>query len=216
MPEDGRTAGGPIAEKMGGLALDRARLQKFMSAMKQLDGKDLLIWTVAHGAAPTLKGIKPSNLISFSRKGRDLYGLWEEYKQQVSEYLGLRYYELRRTGDQQLVLFYRCDLLGELLREEKTSAFLSALGYSGSMTLDESLQRLRERFEGKCPHEIGIFLGIPVEDVNGFMKHKGEGCLLCGYWKVYHDPESARSRFKAFDRARANVMETVALSLGLN
>ena len=52
------------------------------------------------------------------------------------------------------------------------------------------------------PHEIGLFLGYPLEDVIGFCRHKGEGCKLCGYWKVYGDVESARKSFALFDRCR--------------
>ena len=35
------------------------------------------------------------------------------------------------------------------------------------------------------PHEIGVFLGYPPEDVKAFIKQNGKGAVLCGYWKVY-------------------------------
>lgn len=57
------------------------------------------------------------------------------------------------------------------------------------------LRHLRRRLlwrEG-FPHEIGLFLGYPPEDVQGFLADPGGGrCKLCGHWKVYHDVEGAR------------------------
>ena len=35
------------------------------------------------------------------------------------------------------------------------------------------------------PHEMGLLLGYPVEDVTGFMVHGGKNSLYSGYWKVY-------------------------------
>ena len=37
------------------------------------------------------------------------------------------------------------------------------------------------------PHEIGVFLGYPLDDVKGFIKNEGKKYLMIGYWKVYSD-----------------------------
>ena len=34
------------------------------------------------------------------------------------------------------------------------------------------------------PHELGLLLGYPVEDVLGFIRNEGRNYLYCGYWKV--------------------------------
>ena len=52
------------------------------------------------------------------------------------------------------------------------------------------------------PHEIGIFLGYPAEDVRGFVENGGCNYKLCGCWKVYGSVESARRKFAAYDRCR--------------
>ena len=49
------------------------------------------------------------------------------------------------------------------------------------------------------PHEIGIFLGYPLEDVVGFIENRGWNYTCCGYWKAYGDPAAAQ---KCFDRYR--------------
>lgn len=40
-------------------------------------------------------------------------------------------------------------------------------------------QRYME-YKEDFPHEMGLLLGYPVEDVKGFMKHKGENSLCIG------------------------------------
>ena len=62
------------------------------------------------------------------------------------------------------------------------------------------LARLIERIqvENEFPHEVGLFLGYPPADVEGFM-YQREKYKLCGLWKVYDDVEGAQ---KQFDRLR--------------
>ena len=52
---------------------------------------------------------------------------------------------------------------------------------------------------GDFPHEVGLFLGYPVEDVIGFIENKGKNCLCCGCWKCYSNACAAQ---KAFDKFR--------------
>ena len=53
------------------------------------------------------------------------------------------------------------------------------------------------------PHEIGIFLGYPLDDVEGFIKNKGQNFLLNGYWKVYSNKEEKEKIFKAYKKSKA-------------
>ena len=52
------------------------------------------------------------------------------------------------------------------------------------------------------PHEIGIFLGYPVEDVRGFIENEGQKYLMIGYWKVYKNLSRAKMIFNEYDRAK--------------
>ena len=76
------------------------------------------------------------------------------------------------------------------------------------MDLARMLDRLAERvgsFEKRglgFPHEIGVFLGYPPEDVKGFIENEGQKYLMIGYWKVYSDLARARMIFKEYDRAK--------------
>ena len=52
------------------------------------------------------------------------------------------------------------------------------------------------------PHEIGLFLGYPPEDVEGFMEYGGRNYKLNGYWKVYSDEYRARTLFERYTKCR--------------
>lgn len=48
------------------------------------------------------------------------------------------------------------------------------------------------------PHEIGIFLGYPLEDVKGFIENSGRHFKICGQWKVYSDTKRAEKLFAKY------------------
>lgn len=104
-----------------------------------------------------------------------------------------------------LLFVYRPASLKNSLSAPQAAAILRGFGYDTGQGLDGMLAALRGRFAGACgfPHEIGLFLDYPPKDVQAFIETGGEGCKLCGYWKVYHDVEAARERFACFDACRA-------------
>lgn len=68
------------------------------------------------------------------------------------------------------------------------------------MMLDDLQMRMIQTAD--FPHEIGLFLGYPVEDVLGFLENKGKNYSYCGHWKVYSDVERAKKLFAQYDRCR--------------
>ena len=60
------------------------------------------------------------------------------------------------------------------------------------------MKRMREQDE--FPHEIGLFLGYPPEDVRGFIENGARGCKCVGCWKVYGDAETARETFAKYKK----------------
>ena len=68
------------------------------------------------------------------------------------------------------------------------------------------MMRLQSSLE--FPHEIGIFLGYPPADVDGFM-HRKEDCRISGLWKVYDDIREAEQRIcplQALHRSLSQVL----------
>ena len=72
----------------------------------------------------------------------------------------------------------------------------------GRQPLDVLLRNLKRRIamSKDFPHEIGLFLGYPIEDVVGFIRYAGKGCKLSGLWKVYGDAEAASRLFDRLSR----------------
>jgi hypothetical protein len=87
--------------------------------------------------------------------------------------------------------------------------FLYKYGYGRGASQIEHLDHLKRRFKGGCPHEIGVFLGIPLDDVKGFIENAGEDYLMCGYWKVYNNVRRAEAYFKIYDRARIEAISSL-------
>ena len=63
------------------------------------------------------------------------------------------------------------------------------------------LLRNSEMCEMPFPHELGLLLGYPAEDVRGFMGIGYKKCLYTGYWKVYEKAEEKIALFSEYDRA---------------
>ncbi|TCT15425.1 uncharacterized protein DUF3793 [Natranaerovirga pectinivora] len=183
---------------------------KYYTLLKNLEGKEFLSSLIAYNAAPTIEDEKPSSLISFNASKKNLLTLWQKYKFQVCDELGLNFYEIKGDHNKKLVLFFKEDFLEEHLYKRDSLKFLKNIGYKEKMSLIEMLNILRNRFEVEsCPHEVGIFLGIPIEDVEAFIENKGEGYLFYKYWKVYHNPEEASEIFNRYDNSKEVIINFI-------
>ncbi|KPU43121.1 hypothetical protein OXPF_33710 [Oxobacter pfennigii] len=187
--------------------MDRELRLKFSKALSSMEGKNYIHSIIAYNAAATIEGFKPSSLMTFTSRGKDAAALWKLYGQGVCTDFSLDYFELKNEDDQIIVLFYRKKMLERHMSKKSNQPFMQRMGYGTAVDLEQKLQKLKQRFETLCPHEIGIFLGIPVEDVEGFISHKGKNCLICRYWKVYGDIKRAEVLFKIYDKARINMAE---------
>ena len=191
--------------------------QKCNEYINTLNDYDYLLAKIACRTAPTLLNMKPSSLISLTNNSRNVLHIWEKYKCKISYTLKLDYFELKKSSERILILFYREQELLRYIEKEENKEFLKKMGYGDGINLKQKLYLLKKRFEENCPHEIGIILGFPINDVMAFIEHKGAGCLLCGYWKVYHNPEQALRVFRNYDLARKIVFKSITkLNRGLH
>ena len=155
--------------------------------------------TLAVHSAPTLLGIKCANLISVAMDEGELLSYQHEFESRS----GLKMCVLCKCRERQLLYVYQETLLAMQLSQPEIQAFLTQYGYTENTDLQQMLQHLASRMGcGSFPHEIGIFLGYPLADVQGFIANQGKNCLLCGCWKVYSNPESAQRTFANYDRCR--------------
>ncbi|HWR62600.1 MAG TPA: DUF3793 family protein [Clostridia bacterium] len=190
-------------------------LLEFARTVESLEDKEYLVSTIAYSAAPTVEGKKPSTIVNLSKNRRNLFQLWQKHKADVTHGLGVSFFELRQNEEGILVLIYKPDLLEKYLLRKSSTSFLSSYGYHRGMSLEEHLEQLKLRYRRGCPHELGIFLGYPVKDVIGFIENRGKDCLLCRYWKVYHNPRRAMCVFDAYDKAKIKVAYAILDAYGI-
>ena len=97
---------------------------------------------------------------------------------------------------------YLFTLLVTLASTVFVSLLLAVLALAGG--LEAMLDHLASRMAGSggFPHEVGLFLGYPAEDVEGFRLHRGRDYKLCGCWKVYSDVERAQRCFRQYGCCR--------------
>lgn len=182
---------------------------EFLNISQVLDDREYLKTKILYWAAPTLLKKKPATLLALKNDYRNTYDLWNRYREGLECELSLCPYVLRDTGKSSVVLFYDEALLTDYVMKEKNKNYLLSKGYPPKASLKNWLLHLKARFQKDMPHEIGIFLGIPLEDVNGFVENKGKDSILNGAWKVYHNPEEAEKIFKEYDAAREEVIRHV-------
>ena len=153
-------------------------------------------------ASPTLARLKLGNLFNMV-VDPDFFG---DFARLRDEFLkkGVRLTLLNYAGGRALVYIYRSDELSARLQDLRTQAFLSTCGY-GDFSVDAALRTLRSRLRGydAFPHEIGVFLGYPLEDVIGFIENAGRNCLTCGCWKVYSNELEALKAFQRYEKCKA-------------
>ena len=97
---------------------------------------------------------------------------------------------------------YLFTLLVTLASTVFVSLLLVVLALAGG--LEAMLDHLASRMAGSggFPHEVGLFLGYPAEDVEGFRRHGGQGYKYSGLWKVYSDVERAQRCFRQYGCCR--------------
>lgn len=153
--------------------------------------------------SPTLAGLKAGSLFPCGCKEKEalFFELDEMNRRLNAKGVRLRLIHLREG--RALVYVYRRQGLEKELRREKTAAFLRGYGYEPA-SAERCVDRLAERCHtcGTFPHEIGVFLGYPLEDVIGFINNAGENSKCSGCWKVYGDEEGALRLFERYEKCR--------------
>lgn len=184
-------------------------INKLIDVINDLDDKNYFLSILTYYNAATILNKKPATLLTLKDDNRNLKELWKKYKDDFSAKTNLNYVEIRETKNSILILFYNKESLEKTLFQDSHMNFLQTFGYEKNMSLDDCLQLLKQRFYEVCPHEMGLFLGIPLEDVIGFINCNGENCLMCGYWKVYHNPQRARNIFYSYDNAKLQIAKSI-------
>ena len=163
---------------------------------------------VVRQAAPTLAGIKTGSLFPCPCAEKDV--LLGEIRAFNRHYLsrGLCLLPLRFTEGKALLYLYRPAALRRDLRAQTAEALLADAGYpcgSCGRCVAQLVRRMRGSAE--FPHEVGLFLSYPPEDVKGFIENRAANAKCTGVWKVYGDEQQAQQTFDRYKKCTQTYCE---------
>lgn len=151
--------------------------------------------------APTLANMKVGNLFNCSYDCIELlYTNLTRYNRMLNS-KGVYLVLLKLKNNRALIYVFRPNKLKTSLESIEVQNFLSRCGYK-DFSLFGCLNTLKQRIciDEDFPHEIGIFLGYPIEDVTLFISNKGQNFKSLGHWKVYSNEAEALMTFKRFNQ----------------
>ena len=157
--------------------------------------------------APVLKGVKISNLITMKPGG------WRKIRAYLKK-SRIICIPLYADAEKEVLFLYRYEQLERHLKNLEVREFLRSCGYE-SFEVASVLVRLRRRYRlyagisKEFPHELGVLLGYPVGDVQGFIDNRGENSLTSRYWKVYQNPKEAEKIFDLYDRVKEQALKEI-------
>ena len=157
-----------------------------------------------------IAGIKPAVTITIKKNNQKLYSSWNDFGIDFINSTNLKFIELRESNESIIIMIYDEFILEKELNKKSHNQFLLNMGYPQNGCINDYINTLKSRYEKyHCPHELGLFLGIPFKDVKDFMECTTKKCLLCGYWKVYNDSKKAKIIFTKYDKVKEYTMKNM-------
>ncbi len=151
--------------------------------------------------SPTLASLKTANLINVPFKNYDeLISSVSHWNARLSP-KGVDLIVLKLCESTALIYVCRKCNLQRDLNSDGVLDFLKLYGYK-STDVDYCINRLSQRLSlsADFPHEVGVFLGYPLDDVIGFISNRGQNSKCCGCWKVYCNECEALKTFAKFKK----------------
>lgn len=155
---------------------------------------------MVHYCAPTLAGLKTGSMFSCEVEDKAALTRGLVAYNRILVPRGLRAVPLRFSDRRALIYVYRPGRLAHDLEKEEARDILAVRRYPVGQTEQCTAELARRvRLSGEFPHEVGLFLGYPPEDVAGFIRHGARGAKCVGAWKVYGDEKEARRTFRRYE-----------------
>lgn len=153
--------------------------------------------------APTLAGMKTGSLFGYHYPSvTEMYGHIRRFNAAYRR-KGVCAVPLQYRDGRALIYLYRPARLKKDLTARGAGQILGGLDYpcdDHARCVVRLIRRLKE--QKTFPHEIGLFLGYPPEDVRGFMENRPNP-KCTGVWKVYGDADAAQKTFAKYHKCTA-------------
>lgn len=190
--------------------------KEFLCSLQYCKCTEHLSKILTYNLAPVLKNIKPAELVIL--KNKCFKDSWQKEKTTILKKLGLSCKELLVTRESTYILFYHHSLLENILRDVSCQQVLFEQGYLlADTSLENLIKQLSKRLvKERFPHEIGLFLGYPIEDVKAFIAYEGKNYCACRYWKVYTDVENSLKKFQEIDDIRKSAARLLNSTISID
>ncbi|HHW94614.1 MAG TPA: DUF3793 family protein [Mogibacterium sp.] len=169
---------------------------------------------IVRHCSPTLAGLKSAGMFSITCEDyEDILCEIRNLNKRLGK-KGVKIIPLRYTNGRCLLYVFRLSELTCDFEDKCACKLLKESGYKSCKPV-ECIGKLIKRLnsEEEFPHEIGLFLGYPPEDVCGYIRNKGK-CQKCtGHWKVYGDEKSALNKFKSFKQCTHIFCKMISLGI---
>ncbi|GAA4655164.1 DUF3793 family protein [Anaerocolumna aminovalerica] len=179
--------------------------------------------TLANNCIPVLMKIKTAGFINFKKAyitDRQIF-MW--LLKEELEIFHCQYEFIYEDEKYIYVFIYNSEPLKAVIGELCDHPILLNNGYSSvEPTIDNYIKIFKHRYMDYAihkvtfPHELGIFLGYPIHDVEGYINNNGENYLLNGYWKVYDKAADAVKIFQNYQCYRNKAVELILSGKGLS
>ena len=144
-----------------------------------------------HYCAPTFCGIKSGNMFFIKNEeySEISFNQWKE----AFFIHGIMTFAIKISDTTTGILTCNVGWCRRILDDAMVKAYLCDKGYHSSSIVD-FVETFASRIKNQngFPHEIGVILGYPIDDVIEFENHQGKDCKYCGCWKSYTDIEKAK------------------------
>ena len=154
--------------------------------------------------APVMLKVRPAILVRLTNCSRVAelrrYDQFCIYQQEIIAALQLEHLALKSDDRDIQLMFFDREEMSRLLKQVSIRDYLTRCGYRDATCVDEYLNELRHRFSGAdFPHEIGLFLGYPLNDVRGFMEKRVDVIKMPhALWRIFDDPAESLRRMWMF------------------
>ena len=164
---------------------------------------------LANYCAPALKQYKYANMFHLPKNDSSIKVLIQQYNQQLNA-KGI--FLILIEQENQYTIYVYNSKLKDYISSNAVQSFLKSYQYPNTFEL--FIQELKKRLNtNNFPHEIGVFLGYPLDDVIGFIEHKP--FYLVGDWKVYQNVNEAKKQFDLFKQAKDKMLNQIHLGYKL-
>ena len=142
--------------------------------------------------SPTLAGLKTGNMFSYPYESREEVRNDLRRLNKILVPMGLRVLPLRYSDKTVLLYLYRIEDLKKDLSRNEAVKILQEVGYDSNDSdrcVVELISKLKSAKD--FPHEVGLFLSYPPEDVRGFIDNHAGNCK--------GDVEKAKKTFASYE-----------------